>query len=439
MSYRYLFVRRKKLQSGDMRLPQLSRQLLSIPAVSLIILATLAVAGSPMAEAATQPLACSPSTLGFGAIPVGSSEAQLVVLTNQGQTSATVSAISVSSSDFTVSGLNLPVTLAAGEKIGLTVTFTPTTTGRSDETVTFTSGSSNPSLQLVVGGSGLKSEAVTAAPSSLSFGQVAVGSTATLSVVLTNVRQWSRTLSAIQAMGSAFSVSAPTLPVVMTPGQTVKLSITFTPRATGVTSGSVFYYYGERVNIPLTGTGTSTTTGQLSLSPTSINFGDVEVGSTTTDGSTLSAVGGSVTISSASSNNSQFAIAGTTFPITINAGQSVQMKVTFTPKTASSASASLTFVSNASDPTVLETLTGTGSAPIVTLSWSPSTSQVSGYNIYRGTSPGSYSKLNSTLDSGITYSDSTVASGTTYYYSATAVNSSGQESGYSAPVQVAVP
>jgi len=75
----------------------------------------------------------------------------------------------------------------------------------------------------------------------------------------------------------------------------------------------------------------------------------------------------------------------------------------------------------------------------VSLGWSASTSPVEGYNVYRGTAPGQYSKLNKTLDPNTSYTDVMVASGTTYYYAATAVNSSGQESAFSAPVQVAVP
>jgi len=419
-----------------MRLSPSSCRLLSIRVVSLAVVLAFAAASSLGAHAATQQLVCSPPNLGFGGIPLGTSEAQLVVLTNTGQTSATISALSVSNSDFSVSGVNLPVVLAAGESIGLNVTFAPTGTGQTHETVTFTSNSSNPSLQLAVAGYGLKSEPVTAGPSSLSFGQVALGTKAALSIVLTNVRPWDKTLHSVQTMGSAFSVSGPAFPVVLTPGQSVELSVTFTPRAAGLTSGRVFIY-GPGLNIPLTGTGT--TVGQLSLSPTSVNFGSVEIGTSTTETPTLSATGGSVTISSATSSNAQFAIAGTSFPITINTGQSVPLKVTFTPKTAGNSSATLTFISNATDSRATEPVSGTGSAPFVTLSWIPSTSQVTGYNVYRGMSPGVYSKINSTLDTSMTYTDKTVVPGSTYYYAATAVSSSGQESGYSTPVQVAIP
>jgi fibronectin type 3 domain-containing protein len=43
------------------------------------------------------------------------------------------------------------------------------------------------------------------------------------------------------------------------------------------------------------------------------------------------------------------------------------------------------------------------------------------------------------VDPNTSYTDITVAPGTTYYYAATAVSSSGQESAFSAPVEIAVP
>jgi fibronectin type 3 domain-containing protein len=55
---------------------------------------------------------------------------------------------------------------------------------------------------------------------------------------------------------------------------------------------------------------------------------------------------------------------------------------------------------------------------------------VSGYNVYRGTTPnGPYStRLNPSLVTVADYADSTVASGTTYYYVVTSVDSSNVES-----------
>jgi fibronectin type 3 domain-containing protein len=76
----------------------------------------------------------------------------------------------------------------------------------------------------------------------------------------------------------------------------------------------------------------------------------------------------------------------------------------------------------------------------VSLSWTASTSTVSGYNVYRSTTSGSgYIKINSSLVTSLTYTDSTVTSGITYYYVTTAVDSGGNESTYSNQATAVIP
>ncbi len=67
----------------------------------------------------------------------------------------------------------------------------------------------------------------------------------------------------------------------------------------------------------------------------------------------------------------------------------------------------------------------------VAVSWKASASKnITGYNVYRSTIPGGYYGLVGSTAS-LAYTDSTVVSGTTYYYVTTAVDSQGQQSGYS--------
>jgi hypothetical protein len=85
-------------------------------------------------------------------------------------------------------------------------------------------------------------------------------------------------------------------------------------------------------------------------------------------------------------------------------------------------------------------LTGTGTvAHSVTLNWVASTSSnVTGYKVYRGTSAGGPYTLLATLGITTSTTDSTVVSGTTYYYTVTAINASG-ESSYSNQAQAVIP
>jgi hypothetical protein len=77
----------------------------------------------------------------------------------------------------------------------------------------------------------------------------------------------------------------------------------------------------------------------------------------------------------------------------------------------------------------------------VTLSWTASVSpNIQGYNAYRAqTTGGPYTKINSTLISGVTYLDNVVTAGATYFYVTTAVNSTGAESGHSNEARALVP
>ena len=80
---------------------------------------------------------------------------------------------------------------------------------------------------------------------------------------------------------------------------------------------------------------------------------------------------------------------------------------------------------------------GTGPAPTLnavrdkfpSLSWTASTSTVSGYNVYRGiVAGGTKGRVNTALVTTLTYRDATAAFGTQNFYVVEAVNSSGVES-----------
>jgi hypothetical protein len=66
---------------------------------------------------------------------------------------------------------------------------------------------------------------------------------------------------------------------------------------------------------------------------------------------------------------------------------------------------------------------------VVDLIWHPSSStDVTGYNVYRGPDGKSWKKINVSLTASTVYSDSTAANSSTYYYAATAVDIRGNES-----------
>jgi hypothetical protein len=281
-------------------------------------------------------------------------------------------------------------------------------------------------------------------PTSLSFGSVAVGQTSpVLTTTLTNTGNASLTITSDSLSAGDFNWGGKGTCNYNTlaPGSSCTYSAKFTPTATGTRTATITIYStasDSTVTIPLSGIGTTVTAGTLAVSPATLALGSVVVGTSGTTSGTVTAGGSSVTVSAVSSSNSAFTVGGLSLPVTIPAGSSAAFTVTFRPQSAGAVTAALTFASNAQSSTTVETLTGTGTAaPVhsVNLSWSASTSSnISGYNIYRAayaSGCGSFSKINSLLNTGTLYTDFAVVDGAAYCYATTAVNTSNEESGYS--------
>ena len=320
----------------------------------------------------------------------------------------------------------------------------PTVTTATTVTVTATSvadGSKSSSATVSVSAA---AGILTLSPASLSFGSVTVGQTSSVLLsTLTNTGNDSLTITndAISAGDFSWGGKGTCNDSTLAPGASCTYSAKFTPTAAGTRTAAITIYStasNSTVVLSLSGTGTTAAAGTLAASPATLALGSVVVGSSGTSSGTLTATGSSVTVSAVSSNNSAFTIGGISLPVTIPAGSSAAFTVTFKPSSAGAVTAALTFTSNAQTSTTVEALTGTGAAAAVHsvgLSWSPSTSSnISGYNIYRAPYSGgcgSYSKINSLLNTGTVYTDFAVVDGTNYCYATTAVNSSNEESGYS--------
>src|SRR5215831_7620046 len=286
---------------------------------------------------------------------------------------------------------------------------------------------------------------LSASPTGIAFGSIAVGSTSPImKTTLTNTGKATVTFAsdAISAEFSWGGTGTCYNPVgTLAPGASCTYSAKFTPTAAGTVNGKITIASNASnptLTVPLSGTGT-VTSGTLSVSPTTLALGSVVVGTSGSASGSLTANGASVTVTSASTSKSTFRFSGLSLPATIPAGQSVPFTVTFSPQSTGSASATLSFASNAQTSPTAETLTGTGEPAQthdVALSWNASTSpNISGYNVYRAvyanSACGLFSRLNLSLVASTVYTDSVVVDGTSYCYAATAVNSSDEESSYS--------
>jgi len=395
--------------------------------------------GSPGQPSGT--LSLSAMNLDFGSITAGNSKTLTVTATNSGTASLSINGAAFSTKYFSLTGPSLPASLASGQSTTISIKFTPDKANTFNATANITSDASNASMNLSLTGDGTASPAVLGSnPASLNFGTVTIGTNQTISETLTNSGGSSATISQVSISGTGFTLNGIAAPVTLNAGQSTTFNVGFTPSASGTASGNITITStasDPTLTISLTGAGTAAI-GQLSVSPTTLDLGNVVVGSSGSASGTLTATGANVTVSGASPNNSLFTVGGLSLPVTILAGQSVPFTVTFSPVTTGGASATLTFTSNAQPATTTEALSGTGTAApthSVALSWNASTSGgISGYNIYRAiytSSCGSFSKVNGSLDANTVYTDSNVVNGTSYCYATTAVDTSSQESAYS--------
>src|SRR5207245_2567778 len=160
---------------------------------------------------------------------------------------------------------------------------------------------------------------------------------------------------------------------------------------------------------------------QISLNPTSLNFGTITVGGTGNGTATVSNVGGSnLTVSLISVNGGPFGVSGITTPSTIVPGGSITLNVTYSPTIAGSNSGAISFTSNDPlTPTSTISLAGTATAAAVapTITTAPANQTVTaagtaplsyqwqknGANIAGATSASYTTAVTTTADSGSTF------------------------------------
>jgi hypothetical protein len=286
---------------------------------------------------------------------------------------------------------------------------------------------------------------LTSVPARLQFGEIRVGQTSNQFVTITNRSRASLTIFEAASTGPQFTLSGLDLPLTLSEGESFTFTVTFAPRAPGAADGSIsLVSRASRKTLTMRLAGTGAPVGQLSITPATIDFGDVGEGSSGIQTGKLTATGSGVIISSATSNSSNFELSGLSLPVTIPAGGSVPFTVKFVPGDGRISSATLSFASNAENSLSEEPVKATIIGPAkhrVQLSWKASTSKhIVGYNIYRGNrSGGPYKKINRVLDPNTRFTDLTVAAGHKYYYVATAVNRRKARSKYSKQIKVVVP
>lgn len=305
-------------------------------------------------------LTASPTSLSFTNIVVGQNSTQTETIKNTGGTSAQITAVAATGTGFSVSGITLPVTLGAGQSVTFNVTFAPQAAGSFNGNVAVTSNAQNPILNIPVSGTAVAAGNLTASPTSINFGNVVLGSSASQPVTLKNSGGANVTVTAASISGTGFSFSGLTLPLTLTPNQTSGFNVKFTPASAGIVNGtmSLTVTGSADVSVPLTGDGLTPAT--LTANPTSLTFTNILVGTNSTQTETINNTGGtSAQITGVAATGTGFSVSGITLPVTLGAGQSVSFNVTFTPPSAGTFSGNVAVTSNAQNPTLNIPASGT--------------------------------------------------------------------------------
>jgi hypothetical protein len=223
-------------------------------------------------------------------------------------------------------------------------------------------------LALMAGGAIRARAQVSASPTSIDFGSVAVNLEGfTTHVILTN-----NSTGAVKLTGLTFSEPQfglyTGLPVqTLAPKQSVTFAFVFLATQAGSYSAIITFGFQGLPPVTVQASATAfTTTAVATVSPTSLDFGTVNFGSTSVQSVTVSnsAAPGSdtLTVVSPVAYYQPFAVSGPAAPINLAPGQSATFQVTFSPLLVGSTTGAVAMCYTALPCTGVD-LTGTGALP----------------------------------------------------------------------------
>jgi hypothetical protein len=324
---------------------------------------------NPASSAVLAAYALSNSALTFANTQVGNaSAAQTVTLTNTGTTTIHVASV-LPAADFTAT--TTCATVLPGATCGVTVTFTPTNAS----SATMRSGTleiqsdATDSLEFIslIGSS--SAAPITLSPSSVSFGAVNVGSSATSSVSVMNTSAAPVTFTALSVSG-AFTVALGTCPSVgstLAAGSSCTLVVTFTPVGSGVLNGTLSLST-DATQLPLTiSLSGIAAVAQLQVVPGVLGFGSVAVGASSNLGLTLTNTGTAMLTGIAGVlsgvNAGDFAVTVPCSVTSLAPGQGCTETVTFRLSVMGARTATLTIASSDPSGPAVIALSGIGVGP----------------------------------------------------------------------------
>lgn len=202
---------------------------------------------------------------------------------------------------------------------------------------------------------------------SIDFGSVAVGSSGSQTLLISNTGMAALAVSDVTISGTdagQFSITDGDAPFILGPGENATIGLAFDPASAGEKSAALTIASDDpdegSVEVALSGTGTTETAPDIAVNTASLDFGSVSTGTskeltlTVSNQGTASLDASSVSITG--TNASLFSVVSGNAPFTVAAGGSRNLTVKFSPATPGSKGATLSIASNDPDESTLEVL-----------------------------------------------------------------------------------
>ncbi|MBO0797274.1 MAG: choice-of-anchor D domain-containing protein [Blastocatellia bacterium] len=223
---------------------------------------TVTVAATAASAQAGPQIAVSPASHDFGAVAVGASASQTIVVSNKGTTDLTVNSTTLQGTNagqFSIISGGGSFVLPAGGSQEMVVGFNPTQVGPMSTSLLINSNDPDEGKFFVLlSGNNLVPD-IDVTPTSLDFGDVSVGSLATQTLVISNKGTNILSLSEYGLDGHQLQFSYRPSTYILLPGMSGSVEVTFNPTELGAKT-AVFVISSNDpdegvVNIPLKGNG----------------------------------------------------------------------------------------------------------------------------------------------------------------------------------------
>ncbi len=332
----------------------------------------------------------SPTTLSWSQVINTSATAQTATLSNTGTAPLVIGSISLSgpaSADYTIAAGSTCAaggSVAAGTSCSLNLTFRPSATGARAASLSVVHNASGSPSTLTLSGTGTAQPIGQIAVNRLSLSYAAQpfgSSSAAQTVTVSNSGSASLTIASLAFAGSHagdFTTTPGSDPCTsgrsLAAAASCTVDVVFTPAASsGTRTATLVVTAGSAgsVSVGLSGVAAAAAAPIVTLTPTSLNFGSVALGSSAATLTSVLANSGTaaLSITRLQATPAVYSLSHDC-PPTLAAGSRCTLTVGFTPAAAGSLSGSIAIASNAATSPDALALSGTGVTPVpATLGW----------------------------------------------------------------------